>query len=79
MMEGLKYLCCEGKLRKLGLFSLEKRLRENLINAYKSVEGRCQEDGNRPFSVVLSNMLRVNGHKITHTEFHRICRKTSSL
>lgn len=57
-------------MRKLGLFSLEKRLRENHINAYKYLKGRCQEDGNRLFRVVPSNRIRVDRHKMTHMEFH---------
>jgi len=73
MIRSLEILSYEERPQELGLFILEKRrLRGHLLNVYKYLKGECQEPDS---SVVTSDELRGNEHRLKHRKFHLNMRK----
>jgi len=76
MIRGQEHLSYEERLREMGLFSLKKRrLRGDLVNAYKYLKCGCQKDGDRLFSVTPSNRTRSNRHTLKQKKFQLNMRK----
>ncbi|XP_064278193.1 uncharacterized protein LOC135301750 [Passer domesticus] len=76
MIKGLENVSYEERLRKMGLFSLEKtRIKADLIDVYEYLKGGFQEDGARLCSVMPSNGTRGNRQKLMQRKFHLSMRK----
>lgn len=52
-----------------------RRLRRDLISAYKYLTGKCKTDRTRTFSVVISDRTRGNVHKMKYMRFPLDIRK----
>lgn len=66
----------EERLWELGQLSLKKG---ELINPYKCLKGRCQEDGARAFLVLSSDRMGCNSREWEHKKFHLNTRKFFAL
>jgi len=78
MIQGMKHLFYEDRLRGLGLFSLEKRrLRGDLVEAFQYLKGSYRKEGDRLFSRVCGDRTRGSGFKLKEGRFKLDIRKMS--
>jgi len=76
MIRGLEHLSYEERLRKLGLFSLEKKGgRETLLQPFSTYRRLIKKDGNKLFSRACSDRIRGNGFKQKEGRFRLDIRK----
>ena len=78
MIQGMKDLSYEDRLRELGLFSLEKRrLWEDLIVAFQYLNESYKKEGDRLFRKVYGDRTRGNDSKLKEDRFGLDIRKKS--
>ncbi|KFQ78525.1 hypothetical protein N335_02215, partial [Phaethon lepturus] len=76
MIGGMEQLCCEDRLRELGLFSLEKRrLQGDLLAAFQYFKWAFKKDGDRLFSRACCNRKWGSGFKLKEARFRLNIRK----
>ena len=70
MIRGLEHLPCKGRLRELGLFSLEKgRLWDDLTAAFQYLKGAYKQEGSQLFTRGDKSRTRGNGFELREGRF----------
>ena len=78
MIQVIKHLSYEDRLRELGLFRLEKRrLRGDLIAAFQYLKGSYGKEEDRLLSRACGDTTRGNGFKLREGRFRLDIRKKS--
>jgi len=78
MIRGMEHLCCEERLKELGLFSLYKRrLWGDLIEAFQYLSRVCKRAGEGHFTRAFRERTRGNGFKLKEGRFRLDKRKKS--
>ncbi len=78
MVKGVRELPYEGRLRRLNIFSLERRqLPGDLILAYNRFHGRLDLPQAEFFDAPLERDLRGHNFKLRHRSFHLLRRKAA--
>ncbi len=78
MVKGMRELPYEDRLRRLNIFSLERRrLRGNLILAYDKFHGRLDLPQAEFFDAPAERDLRGHDFKLRHRSFHLLRRKAA--
>ncbi|KFQ66518.1 hypothetical protein N335_02070, partial [Phaethon lepturus] len=76
MIRGMEHLCCEDRLRELGLFSLEKRrLWSDHIATFQYLKGAYKKAEEGLFTGACSDSTRGNGFKLKEGKFRLDVRK----
>ena len=76
IVPGLEHLCCEERLRELGLFILQnRRLRRHILAAFQYLKGAYRKDGENIFCRACGDSTRSNGFKLKEGRFRLDIRK----